>query len=147
MRTSRVFMRDLTPAAPAALLLFGGRLEVAHDSAYVQVDGWLRIRCAPGWWLGGGCRGEWTSLIAQRLCMLRCASPSILTLPCILPADPRSAPAATAVLVKKMRQALDALLERKVRQPALKLEEAGGQLIAAVVDLLNSEEAALQRDR
>lgn len=46
-----------------------------------------------------------------------------------------------------MRQALDALLERKVRQPGLRLEEAGGQLIGAVVDLLNSEEAALSRDR
>lgn len=58
-----------------------------------------------------------------------------------------SAPAATAVLVKKMRQALDALLERKVRQPALTLAEAGGELIGAVVDLLNSEEAALKWDR
>lgn len=44
VRTSRTFIRDCTTAAPAAILLFGGSLSVAHDSAYVQVDGWLRIR-------------------------------------------------------------------------------------------------------
>jgi len=44
VRTSRAFIRDCTTAAPAAILLFGGSLVVAHDSSYVQVDGWLRIR-------------------------------------------------------------------------------------------------------
>jgi hypothetical protein len=44
VRTSRTFIRDCTPASPAAILLFGGQLAVAHDSSYVQVDAWLRIR-------------------------------------------------------------------------------------------------------
>ena len=99
MRTSRTFIRDCTVASPASILLFGGALTVAHDSSYVQVDGWLRIR----------------------------------------------APPQTAVLVKMLREALDGLLERKVRQPALRLEEAGGGLVQSLVDLLNSEEAAQQR--
>ena len=53
-----------------ALLLFGGTLSVMHESGYVLVDDWLRIRA--------------------------------------------SAP--TAVLVKKLRAALDALLADKVRK-------------------------------
>ena len=53
VRTSRTFIRDCTVASPLAILLFGGSLAVAHDSSYVQVDGWLRIRCAC---LGGGQR-------------------------------------------------------------------------------------------
>ena len=58
------------------------------------------------------------------------------------------APAQTAVLVKKLRQALDALLERKVRTPGARLEEAGGAaLIQSLVDLLNHEEAAQKWDR
>jgi ATP-dependent RNA helicase DHX29 len=101
VRTSRTFIRDCTVASPAAILLFGGALSVAHDSSYVQVDGWLRIR----------------------------------------------APAQTAVLVKRLRQALDALLERKVRQPAARLEDAGGALIQSIVDLLNTEEAAQRWQR
>ena len=47
VRTSRTFIRDCTVASPLAILLFGGSLAVAHDSSYVQVDGWLRIRWAP----------------------------------------------------------------------------------------------------
>lgn len=47
VRTSRTFIRDCTVASPLAILLFGGSLAVAHDSSYVQVDGWLRIRCGP----------------------------------------------------------------------------------------------------
>ena len=56
--------------SPMALLLFGGALSVMHESGYVLVDDWLRIRA--------------------------------------------SAP--TAVLVKKLRAALDALLADKVRK-------------------------------
>ena len=55
--------------SPMALLLFGGALSVVHESGYVLVDDWLRIRA--------------------------------------------SAP--TAVLVKRLRGALDALLADKVR--------------------------------
>ncbi|PRW58696.1 helicase domain-containing [Chlorella sorokiniana] len=98
VRTSRTFIRDCTVASPLAILLFGGSLAVAHDSSYVQVDGWLRIR----------------------------------------------APAQTAVVIKRLRAALDALLERKVRQPGLRLDEAGGQLIGSLVELLDGEEAALR---
>ena len=61
---------------------------------------------------------------------------------------PCRAPAQTAVLVKKLRQALDALLERKVRSPGARLEEAGGAaLIQSLVDLLNHEEASQKWDR
>ena len=50
--------------------------------------------------------------------------------------------------MKKLRQALDALLERKVRSPGARLEEAGGTaLIQSLVDLLNHEEASQKWDR
>lgn len=58
-----------------------------------------------------------------------------------------SAPPQTAVLVKRLRQALDALLRRKVQQPGLALEAAGGGLVEALVELLNHEEAAARWDR
>ncbi|KAI3433652.1 hypothetical protein D9Q98_003461 [Chlorella vulgaris] len=99
VRTSRTFIRDCTVASPAAILLFGGALSVAHDSSYVQVDGWLRIR----------------------------------------------APAQTAVLVKRLRQALDAMWrERWERRSEA---AAGSTLISTIVDLLNHEEAARKWDR
>lgn len=46
MRTSQVFLRDCTMVSPAALLLFGGKLEVDHAAGRVTVDGWLRVRTA-----------------------------------------------------------------------------------------------------
>ena len=70
VKTSRTFLRDCTVVSPMALLLFGGALSVVHESGYVLVDDWLRIRA--------------------------------------------SAP--TAVLVKRLRAALDALLADKVRR-------------------------------
>ena len=70
VKTSRTFLRDCTVVSPMALLLFGGALSVVHESGYVLVDDWLRIRA--------------------------------------------SAP--TAVLVKRLRGALDALLADKVRR-------------------------------
>jgi hypothetical protein len=66
--TARVFLRDVTPVSPMALLLFGGPLKVLHEEGAVLVDGWARVR----------------------------------------------APAQTAVLVKKLRAALDSALEAKV---------------------------------
>ena len=69
VKTSRTFLRDCTVVSPMALLLFGGALSVVHESGYVLVEDWLRIRA--------------------------------------------SAP--TAVLVKRLRAALDALLADKVR--------------------------------
>jgi ATP-dependent RNA helicase DHX29 len=47
VRTSKVYVRDCTVVSPAAILLFGGRLEVEHEAARVRVDGWIRIRAAP----------------------------------------------------------------------------------------------------
>lgn len=73
--------------------------------------------------------------------------PSVNPLHCRGFLAPRRAPAQTAVLVKRLRQALDALLGRKVRQPGLRLEEAGGSLVQSIVDLLNHEEAAQRWDR
>ncbi|KAK9850459.1 hypothetical protein WJX84_011404 [Apatococcus fuscideae] len=46
VKTSKVFMRDCTVVAPMALLLFGGSLDILHQSGYVQIDGWLRIKAA-----------------------------------------------------------------------------------------------------
>ena len=54
---------------PAALLLFGGTLELVLGGGYVVVGGWLRLRAAP----------------------------------------------AVALLVRRLRAALDALLARKVQ--------------------------------
>ena len=39
-------MRDCTVIAPMTLLLFGGSLDILHQSGYVQIDGWLRIKAA-----------------------------------------------------------------------------------------------------
>lgn len=161
VRTSRTFIRDCTVASPAAILLFGGALSVAHDSSYVQVDGWLRIRCGgtrvlqhsacgcrcrclPGPWAPGWAETPFTAAGTPARC------------PVLQPPKAESAqcgrsgcraPAQTAVLVKRLRQALDALLERKVRQPAARLEDAGGALIQSIVDLLNTEEAAQRWQR
>ncbi|KAG1663311.1 hypothetical protein FOA52_006270 [Chlamydomonas sp. UWO 241] len=92
--TARVFLRDVTPVSPMALLLFGGPLKVLHEEGAVLVDGWARVR----------------------------------------------APAQTAVLVKKLRAALDSVLEAKVRgsgKPAAasaverQLMETIGSMLAA----------------
>ena len=47
VRTSRVFLRDVSVTSPMASLLFGGALRVAHEGGYVAVDDWIRIR-----WVG-----------------------------------------------------------------------------------------------
>ena len=46
VRTSRVFVRDCTVVAPAALLLFGGVIDVHHASGRVSLDGWLWLRAS-----------------------------------------------------------------------------------------------------
>ncbi|CAK0787622.1 hypothetical protein CVIRNUC_010844 [Coccomyxa viridis] len=96
VKTSRTFLRDCTVVSPMALLLFGGALSVVHESGYVLVDDWLRIRA--------------------------------------------SAP--TAVLVKRLRGALDALLADKARRPEMDMMVSGGQIVDAIVKLLQDEEAA-----
>lgn len=44
MKTSRTFLREVSALPPMALLLFGGSMVVHHDSGYVLLDGWLKVR-------------------------------------------------------------------------------------------------------
>ena len=46
MKTSRVFVRDATVLPPEALLLFGGRMDVRHETQRVCLDGWLWLRAS-----------------------------------------------------------------------------------------------------
>ena len=46
VKTSRVFLRDSTVVAPAALLLFGGAMDVHHAAGRVSLDGWLWLRAS-----------------------------------------------------------------------------------------------------
>jgi ATP-dependent RNA helicase DHX29 len=46
VKTHRVFARDSTVVAPAALLLFGGDVEVKHETGRVCLDGWLWLRAS-----------------------------------------------------------------------------------------------------
>jgi ATP-dependent RNA helicase DHX29 len=97
VRTSQVFLRDCTVVSPAALVLFGGQLEVDHAAGRVSIDGWLRVKV----------------------------------------------PAKTAALVRKLREALEALLKKKVIEPRRDIGDAGGAaVVAAIVGLLDFEEAA-----
>jgi hypothetical protein len=48
LKTSRIFLRDVTPIPPAALLLFSGAdLELSHAKRRVDVDGWVHLRVPP----------------------------------------------------------------------------------------------------
>lgn len=42
IKTSRTFLRDVTPVSPISLMLFGGPLTVMHQEGTVLVDGWIR---------------------------------------------------------------------------------------------------------
>ena len=53
--------------------------------------------------------------------------------------------APTAVLMNKLRQGLDALLQQKVQQPQLELSTLGGPLVATIIRLLQDEQASLGR--
>lgn len=44
MQTSSVYMRDITVVPAIALVLFGGHLELHHDSGYILLDSWLKVR-------------------------------------------------------------------------------------------------------
>jgi len=97
VRTSQVYLRDCTVVSPAALLLFGGQLEVDHAAGRVLIDGWLRLKV----------------------------------------------PAKTAALVRKLREALEALLQKKVTEPRREMGDAGGAgVVGAIAGLLDFEEAA-----
>ena len=57
------------------------------------------------------------------------------------------AAAPTAVLVKQLRGAIDALLQQKIGRPEMDLTAAGGALVETLVKLLTDEESARQWDR
>jgi ATP-dependent RNA helicase DHX29 len=44
VRTSKMFVRDLTPVSPLALLLFGGVIETYPSEGVITVDEWLPFR-------------------------------------------------------------------------------------------------------
>ena len=44
MKTSKMYIRDMTPISPVALLLFGGAIKVYHEKEVITVDEWLRFR-------------------------------------------------------------------------------------------------------
>ena len=46
VKTHRVFARDCTVVAPAALLLFGGDVEAKRETGRVCLDGWLWLRAS-----------------------------------------------------------------------------------------------------
>eukprot|EP01018_Ginkgo_biloba_P026980 Gb_05411 [translate_table: standard] len=43
VETSKVFLRDTTIISPYALLLFGGSVNIQHQTGSVTVDGWLKM--------------------------------------------------------------------------------------------------------
>jgi ATP-dependent RNA helicase DHX29 len=95
VKTSKSYLRDCTTASPLAMLLFGGALEVSHETNAVMVDGWIKVRAA----------------------------------------------AQMAVLVKHLRNAFMALMNKKVTQPKMRLDEGlTGDLVGVIVDLLEYEE-------
>ena len=57
------------------------------------------------------------------------------------------AAAPTAVLVKQLRAAINALLQQKIGRPEMDLTAAGGALVETLVKLLSDEESARQWDR
>ena len=88
MRTTKVYLRDVTPVSPAAIMLFGGAIDVAHASHRASVDEWVEFRAYPR----------------------------------------------TAVLFRRLREALDELLLRKIEEPSL--DFAASPVAKAAVALL-----------
>ncbi|CAL1385571.1 unnamed protein product [Linum trigynum] len=43
VETNKVFLRDTTVISPFSLLLFGGSINIQHQSRLVTVDGWLKL--------------------------------------------------------------------------------------------------------
>ena len=44
VKTSQVFLRDVTVVSPAALLLFGGTIDVQHQAGLVTLDTWIKLQ-------------------------------------------------------------------------------------------------------
>jgi len=63
VKTSRTFLRDVTPVSPISLMLFGGPLTVIHQEGAVLVDGWIRCAALPT----GAC-----VRVCVRLCVCVC---------------------------------------------------------------------------
>ncbi|KAJ9687568.1 hypothetical protein PVL29_016165 [Vitis rotundifolia] len=43
VETNKVFLRDTTIISPYSILLFGGSINVLHQSGMVNIDGWLKL--------------------------------------------------------------------------------------------------------
>jgi hypothetical protein len=101
-----VFIRDCTVVSGMALLLFGGPLTVLHEAGQLLINGWLRIKAAAQ--VGGASPratrpGAGGSLYQKLHAQAAAPSPH-------LPPPPTPAPCQVGVLVKKLRDAVDALL-------------------------------------
>ncbi|XP_074328241.1 DExH-box ATP-dependent RNA helicase DExH7, chloroplastic isoform X2 [Apium graveolens] len=44
VETNRVFLRDTTIISPYSILLFGGSINVQHQTGLVTIDGWLKLK-------------------------------------------------------------------------------------------------------
>ena len=90
MRTTKVYLHDVTPVSPASIMLFGGAIGVVHASHRVTVDEWVEFRSYPR----------------------------------------------TAVVFRRLREALDELLLRKIRDPTF--DFAASPVAKAAVSLLTN---------
>ena len=97
VKTSCLFIRDLTVVPPVALMLFGGRLSLDPRASLVLIDdGWVRFRVAPE----------------------------------------------VAALIIRLRNGLEEILERKIRNPQLDFaKEGGAAFMDGIVKLIASEGA------
>uniref|UniRef100_A0A7N0SWU3 RNA helicase n=1 Tax=Kalanchoe fedtschenkoi TaxID=63787 RepID=A0A7N0SWU3_KALFE len=46
VETNKVFLRDTTVVSPYSVLLFGGSINVQHQTGLVTIDGWMKISAA-----------------------------------------------------------------------------------------------------
>ncbi|GMI87912.1 hypothetical protein like AT1G58060 [Hibiscus trionum] len=46
VETNKVFLRDTTIISPFSILLFGGLINIQHQSGLVAIDGWLKLTAA-----------------------------------------------------------------------------------------------------
>lgn len=47
VRTTQVFIRDVTPVSVIAALLFGGEISVGYDTRTLTMDGWMTCNSPP----------------------------------------------------------------------------------------------------
>ncbi|KAH7575828.1 hypothetical protein JRO89_XS02G0227800 [Xanthoceras sorbifolium] len=43
VETNKVFLRDTTIISPFSILLFGGSINIQHQTGQVTIDGWLKL--------------------------------------------------------------------------------------------------------